>query len=105
MAPHLGRMALVAARLGPAGERDDIMQEALMRAWRHRRKYKPDRGALSSWLVAITANVARGQWRGVRKAIWSVGAAQRVRDLDGHLDLDQAISRLSERQRLATPPA
>src|SRR4051794_8744527 len=31
--PELGRMARLAARLAPGADRDDIVQEALVRAW------------------------------------------------------------------------
>ena len=37
--PHLPAMARLAARLAPAADRDDVVQEALVRAWTKRRLY------------------------------------------------------------------
>jgi RNA polymerase sigma-70 factor (ECF subfamily) len=51
-------MSRLAARLAPDADRDDVVQEALARAWAKRRQLDPERGALSSWLLAITADQA-----------------------------------------------
>jgi RNA polymerase sigma factor (sigma-70 family) len=99
-APYLSRMALVAARLGPPDERDDIVQDALTRAWRSRRTFDERKGSLSGWLCAITANVARSSHR----HRWKLRAhlpAPRDRDTDAAIDLDAAIKLLPPRQRLA----
>ena len=37
---------------------EDVAQEALTRAWRHAQAYDPRRGAVSTWLLTITRNVA-----------------------------------------------
>lgn len=99
--PHMQRMALVAARLGPPGAREDIVQEALANAWRHRRGYDAEKGSAAGWLMAITANVARGQWRRHHRAVWTLTVQERPRDLEAELDLEAAIARLPNRQRLA----
>ena len=57
--PHLPRMLLLAERLGGNVSRDDIVQEALINAWRKRHQFKQERGSLSSWLMAIVADQAR----------------------------------------------
>jgi RNA polymerase sigma factor (sigma-70 family) len=101
VSPHLEKMGTLASRLGPPGERDDVVQEALTRAWRSRGSYRESRGSLSAWLCAITANVASSH---SRRARWSLGwiePAAQVRDLDQRLDLNTAIRRLSSRQALA----
>jgi RNA polymerase sigma factor (sigma-70 family) len=100
VAPHLARMALVAARLGGPSERDDIVQEALVRAWRKRGQFDERRGSPSAWLCAITANVARSSKRvslpfGLRQP------RNESADREGAMDLDAAIARLPPRQRLA----
>jgi len=98
--PHLDRMALVAARFGPPQDRDDIVQDALLRAWRSRHTYEPSRGPFSGWLFAITANAARTHGRRTREPVVLVSLAP-VADLEGRLDIEEAIRRLPTRQRSA----
>lgn len=57
--PHLVAMSALAARLAPSADRDDIVQEALSRAWRKRDQFDPARGTPRVWLLAITADRAR----------------------------------------------
>jgi RNA polymerase sigma factor (sigma-70 family) len=99
--PYLERMALVAARLGPPGEAEDIVQDALTRAWRSRGRFEAARGSLGAWLYAITANVARSRFRRPRSAQFRLEAASIVRDVDLAMDLDAAIRQLPDRQALA----
>ena len=37
---------------------EDVAQEALTRAWRHAQAYDPRKGAVASWLLTITRNLA-----------------------------------------------
>lgn len=99
--PYLPRMALVAARLGSPNDRDDILQEALIRAWRHRKKFDSTKGTATGWLLTITANVARSSSGSPLVARLRVSPPQPVKDLDQRFDLDDAIARLPERQRLS----
>jgi DNA-directed RNA polymerase specialized sigma24 family protein len=57
--PQLVLMARLASRLAPADDSDDIVQEALVRAWTKRRQFDPSRGTPGTWLLAITADQAR----------------------------------------------
>ena len=98
-APHLRAMSLLAARLASDAERDDVVQEALIRAWAKRGQYDARRGTPSAWLLAITADQARRARRGRRPLLGSLPG--RVRPIDDELDLAHAISALSGRQRLA----
>ena len=99
--PHLPAMARLAARLAPTGDRDDIVQEALTRAWQKRRQFDSSRGAPSAWLLAITADRAR-QARRRRPDAWLLAeVAGHVRSTDDRLDVEVAIARLPPRQRLA----
>ena len=86
-------------RLAPSGFGEDIIQEALTRAWRKRAQYDPRRGAVSSWLLAIAAD----QCRKARRPARSVAQLpeMRVHSVDDRLDLEQAIRALSRRQRTA----
>src|SRR3990170_6806661 len=57
--PELAKMTRLAARLAPNADRDDVVQEAMMRAWRKRDHYDESRGTAATWLLAITADQAR----------------------------------------------
>ncbi|MDX6235422.1 MAG: hypothetical protein QOG10_237 [Kribbellaceae bacterium] len=111
--PQLPSMARVAARLAVGADRDDIVQEALARAWAKRRQYDGTRGSVSAWLMAITADQARKARRRLRpvveladhdaaveKTSTSLDSVAR-QDVDGRLDVDKALTTLSARQRLA----
>ncbi|HEX8939432.1 MAG TPA: sigma-70 family RNA polymerase sigma factor [Candidatus Limnocylindrales bacterium] len=98
--PHLPALARLAARLGPPGEAEDIVQDSLGRAWTKRRLFDPSRGTPAAWLLAITADQARKAWRRKRPLPLHFTSA-RIRSLDDELDLEFAVSRLPERQRLA----
>jgi RNA polymerase sigma factor (sigma-70 family) len=108
--PHLAAMARLATRLAPTADRDDIVQESLVRAWVKRQQFDPDRGALSSWLLAITADQAR-KARARSRPRAELVDDRRVAGNDppvpgpdpvsaDSLDLARALGRLSGRQRL-----
>lgn len=96
--PHLQRMALVAARLAPAGERDDVVQEALARAWVKRQQFDPERGTAAGWLLAITADQAR-KWRRRLRHPLSNARPDTSDDYAGLVDLSDGLRRLTNRQR------
>jgi RNA polymerase sigma-70 factor (ECF subfamily) len=102
--PHLVAMARLAGRLAVGADRDDIVQEALARAWAKRSQYDASRGTPSAWLLAITADQARKAVRRMRPGdaylIEEAGPVSRP-DLDARMDVDHAIMSLSARQRLA----
>ncbi len=99
--PHLGAMARLAARLAPDVDRDDVVQEALTRAWLKRGQYDPQRGTPSVWLLAITADQARKASRRVRPGLVVLGDVRAVGAPDDRMDLRRALERLTARQRLA----
>ena len=100
VAPHVPAMHHLAARLGDASARDDIVQDALARAWRRRDTFDASKGAPRTWLLAIVAGEVRRQrrrWRPLQVAPSPDGAGwpgERV-------DIERAIAKLSERQRVA----
>ena len=98
--PHLAAMSRLAARLAPNADRDDVVQESLARAWSKRRQHDPQRGALSSWLLAITANQAANAHRRAHRPLAALPET-RPPDADSHLDIERALSHLSTRQRQA----
>lgn len=102
--PHLLAMARLAARLTSAADSDDVVQEALVRAWRRRESYDESRGSAQSWLLAIVADRCRRHRtrnRHPASAELIDLAAAPPTDLDRSLDIERAIGGLSQRQRMA----
>lgn len=105
--PHLPAMARYAARLVPDADRDDVVQEALVRAWRRRGTYDERRGAPLPWLLAIVADRARRHRGRARPATVELGASVEpvgtspVETTARDLDLERAVAQLSGRQRQA----
>jgi len=98
--PHLSAMARLAARLAPDADRDDVVQEALARAWTKRHRYDERRGTPSAWLLAITADqAAKARRRRARPAAAPVAVPAPA--ADDAIDIERALRRLPPRQRLA----
>ncbi len=90
----------LAARLGSPQAADDIVQEALIRAWRYRGRFDPLRGSFSGWVLAIVANEARRASARTRRTI-EVEPTINSESSDLRVDIARAVARLSTRQRLA----
>lgn len=102
--PHLLAMTRLAMRLTSAADSDDVVQEALVRAWRRRESYDASRGSAQSWLLAIVADRCRRhrtRSRHPHSAELVDLAAAPATDVDRSLDIERAISGLSRRQRVA----
>jgi RNA polymerase sigma-70 factor (ECF subfamily) len=96
--PHWAAMARLARRLCGA-EWEDVLQDALALAWRKRTQFDADRGSPRTWLLTLTADQARKALR--RNARSPVVIDQPARPDGRDLDIERAIERLSERQRMA----
>ncbi|WP_246160645.1 RNA polymerase sigma factor [Nocardioides humilatus] len=99
--PHLPVLHRYAARLVGPADADDVLQEALVRAWRRRSTYDERRGTPLPWLIAIVRDRA-GRHRTRRRDHLELAAADgpaAARDPD--LDLERAIRALPPRQREA----
>src|SRR5689334_20685261 len=57
---HAGPLFAYALRLtgGDRGRSEDIVQETLLRAWRHPQALDPERGPVRSWLFTVARNIA-----------------------------------------------
>ncbi|WP_375504894.1 RNA polymerase sigma factor [uncultured Jatrophihabitans sp.] len=102
--PHWSAMHALAHRMSRAGTGEDVLQESLADAWRHRLRFDPARGQVRAWLLTIVANQARRSFRGVPRAD---RLTDEIRVVDGdaaqirRIDMATALRRLTERQRLA----
>jgi RNA polymerase sigma factor (sigma-70 family) len=97
--PHWPDMARLARVLSPAGQWEDVLQEALSAAWRKWSQFDPERGTARNWLLAIVADQARKGYRRVRSdAVLIDGTAASI-DTEGDVDLRRALLRLTKRQR------
>lgn len=95
------RPALRALRAMGLSEDDaaDVLQDASIRAWRHRSQR---RGDFAAWFVAIAYHEARRphrRWPAI-PVFWQ-GRSQSTDRLERNDDLDRALARLPRRQRTA----
>src|SRR6059058_851795 len=58
---------------GDRGRAEDIVQETLLRAWRHPQALDPERGPVRSWLFTVARNVAVDAHRARRARPTEVG--------------------------------
>jgi RNA polymerase sigma factor (sigma-70 family) len=103
LAAHRPVMFRFAVTLSSLDDAEDLVQDALARAWVKRASFDPDRGSLRSWLLAIVADQARNRWRRRRPLEDVVDARSLSTPAVGELgaDLRRAIGGLPPRQRTA----
>ncbi len=102
VAPHLAAMSRYAHRLAPPAAADDVVQDALVRAWSRWSTYDPGRGAPAPWLLAIVADQARRhRSRGPAPAVALSEAAAPTGPTEPDIDLERAVRALPPRQRQA----
>ena len=98
--PHVPTLLMVAARLAPSADREDVVQDALARAWEKRYQFDGDRGTPRAWLAAITVDRARHARR--RRTLGRLGDREgSARSIDERIDVELAVRSLAPRQRLA----
>jgi RNA polymerase sigma-70 factor (ECF subfamily) len=98
--PHLTTLARYAGRAVAPADRDDVVQEALIRAWQRWSTYDESRGTPVAWLLGVLADRCRRHR--IRRPAAMVelldhGTAAQMPDVD----LERAIEGLSRRQREA----
>ena len=100
--PHVAAMNHLAARLVGPADREDVVQESLVRAWRRRSTYDATRGSAPGWLLAIVTDQARRRRTRERPPVVVLEESDgAVVDSSRDIDLERAISQLSHRRRLA----
>ncbi|MGH3712980.1 MAG: sigma-70 family RNA polymerase sigma factor [Micromonosporaceae bacterium] len=62
---HAGALYAHALRLtsGDAGQAEELVQEALLRAWQNPQVFDPARGSVRGWLFTTVRNLAIDAWR------------------------------------------
>jgi DNA-directed RNA polymerase specialized sigma24 family protein len=101
VAPHLTVLARYAARqVGPA-ERDQVLEETLVRAWQRRARYDESRGTVEAWLLGILGEVCRRpRPRGATAGVVELVDETVTRPPDPDLDLEQMLDGLDPQERL-----
>lgn len=71
---------------GDAGAAEDVVQETLLRAWRHLDRLTEQQGSVRGWLTRVTHNIAMDQHRARRarptEIAWTEFDAERVASPD-----------------------
>jgi len=100
--PHLAAMGNLASRLAGSASRDDVVQDALTRAWRKRHLYNAERGTPRTWLLAIVADRAgRARQRYRLHDALDESNTPTVHAVDGTtVDVERAVASLPPRMRL-----
>jgi RNA polymerase sigma-70 factor (ECF subfamily) len=103
--PIVPVLVRLAGRLTSWDQAEDVVQEALSRAWQKRAQFDPGRGTVRSWLIAITADQARTERRRARRHVSIEEPAVLADDIAARatadIHLERCLARLSARQRLA----
>jgi RNA polymerase sigma-70 factor (ECF subfamily) len=100
VAPHLTSMHQLAGRLAP-GAQDDVLQDALVRAWSRRATFDPDKGSARTWLLAVVAGEARRTRVRLRQRVHDIVPVEQPADVERDLDVQRAVESLPRRLRLA----
>lgn len=83
--------------VGPSAVAEDLTAAVFEKAWRQRDRYRPDRGAFSTWLFALAKNVAKDHFRRRNREVpleWARGLA----DPD---PVEEVVAEREDRARLA----
>ena len=103
--PSIPAMWRLISRMGEGLDREEILQDALLRAWQKHHHFDETRGSATSWLIAIAYDQVRQTRRrdGRRPATVNLDTVlDRPSRENGHdLDLERAIGDLPDRQRMA----
>lgn len=99
--PHLTVLARYAARQVGAAERDQVLEEALVRAWQRRERYDESRGTVEAWLLGILGEVCRRpRARRAPAPVVELVDETVTRSLDPDLDLEELLDDLDPQELL-----
>jgi RNA polymerase sigma-70 factor (ECF subfamily) len=100
---HGPAMFRFAVTLSSRDDADDLVQDALARAWKKRGQFDPARGSLRSWLLAIVADQARSRWRRKQPLLEPIDADLITASAADELSVDvgRHVAALPPRQRAA----
>ncbi|HVY10003.1 MAG TPA: sigma-70 family RNA polymerase sigma factor [Mycobacteriales bacterium] len=106
---HAGALLAYAMRLtgGDRGRAEDVVQETMLRAWRHRDSLDEDKGPIRPWLFTVAHRVAIDAYRARSARPQEVGdsvlhAVPTADDIDARLDrllISDAMMALSAEHR------
>jgi RNA polymerase sigma-70 factor (ECF subfamily) len=103
VSPHLTVMRAIAIREVGRADADDLVQDALFRAWRKRASFRPDRGTPRAWLLAILLDQGRKHRRRTAQRTTSLHGVNQAPAQDPtdapRLDVEDAVRGLPPRQR------
>jgi RNA polymerase sigma-70 factor (ECF subfamily) len=101
---HAAPLLAYALRLtaGDRGRAEDIVQETLLRAWRHPQALDPERGPVRSWLFTVARNVAVDAHRARKARPTEVGDDALAVVPDAVDEIEQALDRWLLSDALAT---
>jgi DNA-directed RNA polymerase specialized sigma24 family protein len=99
--PHLPALRALADRQVGTAAGADVVQEALLRAWRRRSTFDPERGTPRAWLVGVLLDQARRHRLRRPRPMPHVGHADPVAPGTDRIDIERAVARLPRRQREA----
>jgi RNA polymerase sigma-70 factor (ECF subfamily) len=106
VAPHANVLTAIATRLVGADDGGDVVQEALLRAWRRWSTFDPDKGTVRAWLAAIVVDRARRHRRGHVHGPVVVAEFDDQPGVDSHRDdrltVEAVVRSLPRRQREVT---
>lgn len=103
VAPHAVTLTAIAVRLVGADDADDVVQDALVRAWRRWSTFDPDKGTVRAWLAAIVVDRARRHHqRRLRERVLVPDVDERPAsqsDREDRLMVEAVVRSLPRRQR------
>jgi RNA polymerase sigma-70 factor (ECF subfamily) len=87
------------AQLRNASDRDDAVQEALLKAWYNRKKLKNEQ-YIKSWIIRILINECHNIQRKQKREVVTDEVPERISSTDSNVELYDALFRLDDRLRL-----
>jgi len=104
--PHFPILNRIVRWSVPVSSADDVVQDALLRAWDKRSLFDPSRGSPDAWLARIALDQCAQQHRRSRRweradRLATTATTEPWPEVTNHLALRQAISTLNTRQQQA----